>query len=48
MTFELSKLVKFNEVKDEQPKNMPCIDLAFEVSKLDKSILVISLPAWNK
>ena len=35
-TFEVSKFDKFNEVKDEQSRNMDCIHLTCEVSKFDK------------
>ena len=42
VTFEVSKLDKFNEVNDEQPSNIKYIDTHSEVSKLDRSISVIS------
>ena len=35
-TFEVSKFDKFNEVKDEQSRNMDCIHVTCEVSKFDK------------
>ena len=39
-TFEVSNLDTFIEINDEQPLNMPLIDVTFEVSKFDTFIEV--------